>query len=283
MTVTQTVLGRFAFLGNTIASSTEYSFWAKRPVLSDLRPAVCVTAMADSTGRFVMTAKDGKPCEKCGTSEWGVRNRCKQCATNRHREWVKKNHDRAKEISRESYARHAEENRERDRKRRAENPELFRERSRESRERNIERAREYDRQRAKENPTRNREATLKWYRNNKDHHLEVGQKWRKENPESASAVVSRRRAKEKQAPGDFSTSEFRALCAQYDNRCLSCGRSDVKLTADHVVPLSRGGSNDIGNIQPLCGSCNSRKNAKTIDYRQEPGLSQLIQQKLFDK
>lgn len=48
--VTQMVSGRFAFL-NAIVKS-EYSFWAKRPVLSDSRPAACVTAVADSTGRF---------------------------------------------------------------------------------------------------------------------------------------------------------------------------------------------------------------------------------------
>jgi 5-methylcytosine-specific restriction endonuclease McrA len=42
---------------------------------------------------------------------------------------------------------------------------------------------------------------------------------------------------------------------------------DITLTADHVVPLSRGGANDIGKIQPLCGSCNSRKHTKIVDYR----------------
>ncbi len=53
--VTQMVSGRFAFL-NAIVKS-EYSFWAKRPVLSESRPAVCVTAMADNTGRFAMEKK----------------------------------------------------------------------------------------------------------------------------------------------------------------------------------------------------------------------------------
>ncbi|MFJ8152239.1 HNH endonuclease [Streptomyces sp. NPDC094468] len=27
-------------------------------------------------------------------------------------------------------------------------------------------------------------------------------------------------------------------------------------TADHIVPLSRGGTNDIENLRPACGPCN---------------------------
>lgn len=71
--------------------------------------------------------------------------------------------------------------------------------------------------------------------------------------------------------GHFSSDEWAWLCCAWNYSCACCGKSEpeVKLTADHIVPLSRGGSNEIGNIQPLCGSCNSRKGVKTVNYFRE--------------
>jgi HNH endonuclease len=43
-------------------------------------------------------------------------------------------------------------------------------------------------------------------------------------------------------------------------RCAHCGSSD-DLAIDHVVALAVGGTNDLSNLQLLCGPCNSRKGA----------------------
>lgn len=81
------------------------------------------------------------------------------------------------------------------------------------------------------------------------------------------AKVNARRARLLQCEGDYTAEQFAELCLTYGGICLCCESADSPLTVDHVVPLSKGGSNNISNIQPLCRSCNSKKGAKTIDYR----------------
>lgn len=66
--------------------------------------------------------------------------------------------------------------------------------------------------------------------------------------------------------GKFTLTEWSELKNKYNNICLCC--LEVKqLEPDHVIPLSKGGSNSIENIQPLCRSCNNKKYVKSTDYR----------------
>jgi 5-methylcytosine-specific restriction endonuclease McrA len=90
--------------------------------------------------------------------------------------------------------------------------------------------------------------------------------WRKAHLEFYRVAASVRRTRKTEAGGSFTVVEWRSLCKKYGNRCLSCGKR-WNLTADHVIPVSKGGTSDIGNIQPLCGPCNSIKSDKSTDYR----------------
>jgi 5-methylcytosine-specific restriction protein A len=56
--------------------------------------------------------------------------------------------------------------------------------------------------------------------------------------------------------------KVRLLVYTRDNHaCRSCGAS-ADLSIDHVLPISKGGTNDLTNLQTLCRPCNVRKGAK---------------------
>ena len=55
-----------------------------------------------------------------------------------------------------------------------------------------------------------------------------------------------------------------------DHRCTLCGitAKERPLDVDHIIPRSRGGSNDISNLQTLCSKCNRTKgNKDDTDFR----------------
>lgn len=86
--------------------------------------------------------------------------------------------------------------------------------------------------------------------------------YRRACPEKASVLESRRRARKAGNGGSHTAAERREKFARLGNVCFYCGCGG-RLTADHDVPLARGGTDNIGNILPACRSCNSRKNTRT--------------------
>jgi len=61
--------------------------------------------------------------------------------------------------------------------------------------------------------------------------------------------------------GSHTRQQWEHLKAAFNYECNLCHKQEpeIKLTKDHIISVKNGGNNDIGNIQPLCRSCNSKK------------------------
>lgn len=94
-------------------------------------------------------------------------------------------------------------------------------------------------------------------------------RWGRNNPRRRAAIEATRRTRKTLAGGSYTIQEWLDLCAKYEYRCLCCGKQEpeIRLAADHIMPVAMGGSSNIDNIQPLCKSCNSSKGPKLIDFR----------------
>lgn len=60
------------------------------------------------------------------------------------------------------------------------------------------------------------------------------------------------------------------------HRCQYCGRSDVPLTVDHVIPRARGGTEVWENLVCACVRCNNKKGDRTPHEAQMPLLRRPI-------
>jgi chromatin remodeling complex protein RSC6 len=103
-------------------------------------------------------------------------------------------------------------------------------------------------------------------------------KWREENPEkvlawrnSPSGKLSQKKSMAKEQAqrrghGKLDMKGFVAKCVELQWVCQICGKilSPETVTIDHIVALSRGGTNELKNLQPLCRMCNCKKQARPM-------------------
>lgn len=100
----------------------------------------------------------------------------------------------------------------------------------------------------------------------RDHYRQLKRRWYRAHPEYEVRRSHIRRQRVASAQTHYTIAEWRKLRKGFGNACLRCGAME-DLTIDHVVPLVLGGSNHISNLQLLCRTCNSWKNARIMDFR----------------
>lgn len=113
---------------------------------------------------------------------------------------------------------------------------------------------------------KNREKRIKfvveWGRRNKEKRKVARDKWRAKNTERTNYLRRLYHYRKKNAAGTVSLQEIQKMYRELPV-CPYCNQRPSN-TVDHVVPLSRGGTNDESNLIPACVSCNSQKGAKTL-------------------
>jgi len=126
--------------------------------------------------------------------------------------------------------------------------------------------------RYKENPEREKLREKLWRDRLGNKYLEWSRKWhnnwyRKNREKAIFQICQRERIKK--CRGNFTLQEWEDLKKKCNYTCQMCGKKEpeIKLTIDHIIPISRGGINYIKNIQPLCRSCNSIKGIKLLKGR----------------
>jgi 5-methylcytosine-specific restriction endonuclease McrA len=134
-------------------------------------------------------------------------------------------------------------------------------------ENNKESQKAYSREWQKNNRDKRIIITRRWRKNNREYVVSSSREYKKAHPDKVTASSERRRAKIMGNGGTVSDKEWKDILDKYGNICLRCGRNDVKLMMDHIIPINLGGRHSVENIQPLCQSCNSIKYLNTTDYR----------------
>lgn len=161
-------------------------------------------------------------------------------------------------------------------------------RQREWRAKNLARARQLSREWNKNNKEKIKESNRAYYQRHKERKAAEKREWRKRNPEKAAEIKKKwmakntekvaasqwrrrktRRAREYGAEGKFCEHQIKWLWRKQFGLCYYCAASlENEYEIDHVIPLSKGGTNWLDNLALACQPCNRSKGAKTEGWGQ---------------
>lgn len=231
-----------------------------------------------------------KRCTKCGEikplSEFykhkrmkdGLTSECKPCCKARTRRNQEKDPERHRKRNRLHYENNKEAYIQRARawakanpEKRAEQHKLYRKRHPERvkardlrwKHANPDKVREYNRRvRAKLGPEKRRKYNQRYYRKNREKVVRSNKRWYAANREKVCRTRLNYLARKRGAQGNGATlSELKEI---HGSLCYLCELVEATVV-EHVVPLSRGGTNYPENLKPACAPCNHKKGNKLIE------------------
>jgi len=83
--------------------------------------------------------------------------------------------------------------------------------------------------------------------------------------------------------GELAGYELREyLLEKFQRHCVYCGKTDTPLEVEHIIPKSRGGSDQLSNLTLACHDCNQAKGNQTAKEFGHPEVSQQAKAPLKD-
>lgn len=113
----------------------------------------------------------------------------------------------------------------------------------------------------------------KIYYENREKRMTQAREWKKNNPNwqkeyrktpKGKAVLAKYNMKRRELTKvnhslNYKSSQLVQVYEAFDFKCCYCNKPATSL--DHFIPLTKGGSDVVGNMLPACSFCNSSKNA----------------------
>ena len=212
---------------------------------------------------------------------FGIQNKCKVCVKEYKKEYYEQNKERVKERNKEYYKQNTEKIKEIHKEYREQNKEKIRDTQKEYYGQNKEKRQRYNKEYREQNRERENkrmknyrnkiknkygvsEGTLR-YRKDKNHKLK--EKLRASNRHSLKrALEYYNNGKSDKLPIKSPSRLLLKLYEIQNHNCPYCSnnmKDDIHI--DHLIPLSKNGSNEVHNLILCCSSCNLRKSDKELD------------------
>jgi 5-methylcytosine-specific restriction endonuclease McrA len=220
-----------------------------------------------------------KPCTQCGerfpaTSQFfyigydrnkkkRLNSACKICKRRYARDYTVNNKDKISHKSRVYKQTHKEQINAWTKQDRQKKQEQYRERQRRyevsHREQIIEKNKKYRLNNKSTIRNSNRRSYIKY----RERHLRVGKAYRMARSEQYAAYARNRRAQTLAVGGEHTEQDILRQHKAQKGKCYWCDcKLGEKYHVDHVIPLSKGGTNDPSNLVIACPTCNLSKHDK---------------------